>query len=137
MIDVQKFIYVNLSTAGAGGVAEQRFTVPESINGNGQSIAAGGSVQATIKSNAGNLTVMNDGDMASFSGGAGAPTLAKIIPVSAGGVPHPAWGRSASLSAQPGGIVDASANWSFRYANDQVLEPGVYSKRVKYTVTSL
>lgn len=115
-----------------------RFEVPAADVGDGTAVsrtnASGAPIPVTLVSNAGNLEINAVGS----TGGANDIDWTQITATSSdvAALPAPAVGGSAGVSADSNGIIDASADWTFVYENDNLVGAGTYTGTVTYTAAT-
>jgi hypothetical protein len=112
------------------------------VSGSGGDAAGGGGASVSLRSNAGQITIVanNDGGAGGLGSG-GAISLTEISarsdsPELATPALTDAGGSLASVAATRGNVTDRHATWSYEYRNRHAVAPGIYSAEIIYTAVS-
>jgi hypothetical protein len=142
-ITIPKFVLLQVGTAGAT-IDVISFSVAAANVGNGTPVAAtagsgnlgNGQVTVRVVGNNGDMTLAATGPATLVSG---ADTIAwsQVTVTAGGGAPaHPAVnGASVNLPATGRVVNIANGNWTYAYANANVVPAGAYTGQVTYTAT--
>jgi hypothetical protein len=145
---IPRFLYFRVGSAGstvdtlsfeppAGAVGDGRI-----VSGSGGDAAGGSGASVSLRSNAGQITIVanNDGGVGGLGGG-GAISLAEInvrsdSPELATPSLTDAGGSVARVLATHGNVTDHHATWTYEYRNRHAVAPGVYNAEIIYTAVS-
>jgi hypothetical protein len=147
-VNIPRFLYFRVGSAGST-MDTITFEPPAGAVGNGSIVsgsggdAAGGSgASVSLRSNAGQITIVanNDGGAGGLGSG-GAVSLADIsVRSDSNGLATPsltdAGGSVARVVATRGNVTDRHATWTYEYRNRHAVAPGVYNAEIIYTAIS-
>jgi hypothetical protein len=119
------------------------FTLTTGNVGSGASVAAGATVATRVLSTGGDVSLTANGVSGGPATGGNSIAWSQFSATSSNAaLPHPGTigngvaGTAATLTATAG-VFNQSANWTFNYANTNVMAAGTYTGRVTYTASIL
>lgn len=135
---VPKFIDFRVGSTG-NTVDNVDFTVPAANVGNGTAVArdGGAAIGVALRSNAGNIALAATGP-ANLTSGGNTIAWTQITGTSsdAAGLPVPVVGATATNLTAAAGVINRTANWTFSYANQNLVGAGTYTGTVVYTASA-
>ena len=145
---IPRFLYFRVGSAGsavdtisfeplAGAVGNGSI-----VNGSGGDAAGGSGASVSLRSNAGQITIVanNDGGAGGLGSG-GAISLGEIsVRSDSSGLATPsltdAGGSVARAAVTRGNVTDRHATWYYEYRNRLAVAPGMYHAEIVYTAIS-
>lgn len=138
-VNIPRFISFQVGSAGTV-VDLVQFDVNGNDVGNGTPVArtGGAAVPVTLVSNVGNVTLSASGSNAGLEDGTSVIPWSTITGSSsnAAELPVPAIGGAGTGLTATNGVINATADWTFQYANSDIVAAGTYEGTVTYTVTA-
>lgn len=135
------FLQVGTGTSMAANTAVDRvdFTVAAANVGTGTAVAGvstGGTINASVLGNAGNVTFSASGTAGGLSNGTQTIAWSQIAPTATGALVHPAISGASSTLTATAGVVNQQATYSFNYNNSATVAAGTYNGTVTYTAAN-
>ena len=137
------FLQVGTGTAFADVATIDRvdftLTPAQAIGGGAVAgVSTGGTINARVLGNGGNVTFGAVGTVGGLTNGAQTIPWTEIVPTATGGtLIHPAISGATSALAATAGVVNSSTVYSFNYSNTNVVAAGTYNGQVTYTASVL